>query len=91
MSRLLVAILLAVLAGASDAQPAKRTFRIGVLTEAWAANHPTVEGLKGGLLDLGFEEGRDVTYDVRFTQGDTKALPAAAQELLKAGVDVIFT
>lgn len=91
MRRLLVALLLAAVAGAAHAQPAKRIFRIGVLTEAWAANHPTVEGLKAGLLDLGFEEGRDVSFDVRFTQGDTGALPAAAQELLKAGVDVIFT
>jgi putative ABC transport system substrate-binding protein len=91
MRSVLVGVLLVVLAGAGAAQPAKRTYRIGVLTEAWAANHPTVEGLKAGLRDLGFEEGRDVTFDVRFTQGDTKALPAAADELVKAGVDVIFT
>lgn len=92
MSRFLVAILLAAFAAGGDAaQTSKRTHRVGVLTEAWAANHPTVEGLKAGLVDLGFEEGRDVTYEVRFTQGDTKALPAAAAELLKAGVDVIFT
>ena len=83
--------MLVLAAGTSFAQSAKRVYRIGVLTEAWAANHPTVEGLKAGLVDLGFEEGRDVSYDVRFTQGDTKALPAAAAELLKEGVDVIFT
>ena len=87
----LLGMLLVVLADASAAEPSKRSYRIGVLTEAWAANHPTVEGLKAGLFDLGFEEGRDVTFDVRFTQGNTKALPAAADELLKAGVDVIFT
>lgn len=87
----LIGTLFVFLAGGSAAQPSKRVYRIGVLTEAWAANHPTVEGLKAGLLDLGFEEGRDVTFDVRFTQGDTKALPAAAAELLKGGVDVIFT
>ena len=91
MRTALLGILLVVLAGGSAAEPSKRGHRIGVLTEAWAANHPTVEGLKAGLLDLGLEEGRDVTFDVRFTQGNTKALPAAADELLKAGVDVIFT
>jgi putative ABC transport system substrate-binding protein len=91
LRRVLAAFMLVLVAGTSFAQPAKRIYRIGVLTEAWAANHPTVEGLRAGLLDLGFEEGRDVSYDVRFTQGDTKALPAAAAELLKAGVDVIFT
>lgn len=89
--RLLVLLALVVAAGTAIAQPAKRAHRIGVLTEAWAANHPTVEGLKAGLVDLGFEEGRDVTYDVRFTQGDTKALPKAAADLLEAGVDLLFT
>ena len=90
-SALIALLLLVFSTHATAAQTAARTYRIGVLTEAWAANHPTVEGLKAGLLDLGFEEGRDVTYEVRFTQGDTKALPAAAAELLKARVDVIFT
>ena len=30
------------------AQEARRPYRIGVLNEAWAANHPTVEGPQGG-------------------------------------------
>ena len=65
--------------------------RIGVLNEAWAANHPTVEGLRAGLRELGFEEGRDVAFDIRFTQGKPEATPAAAEALVKAGVDLIFT
>ena len=65
--------------------------RIGVLNEAWAANHPTVEGLRAGLRELGFEEGRDVVFDVRFTQGKPQDAPAAAEALVKAGVDLIVT
>ncbi len=75
----------------SAAQEARRPYRIGVLNEAWAANHPTVEGLKAGLRELGFSEGRDVTFDVRFTEGKSEVTPVAASELVKAGVDVIFT
>jgi putative ABC transport system substrate-binding protein len=75
---------------AAAAQPTK-PFRIGVLNEAWAANHPAVEGLRAGLRELGFEEGRDVVYDIRFTQGKPEATPAAAEALVKAGVDLIFT
>ena len=75
----------------AEAQQARRLYRIGVLNEAWAANHPTVEGLKAGLRDLGFEEGRDVTLDVRFTEGNPQATPVAAAALVKAGVDLIFT
>jgi putative tryptophan/tyrosine transport system substrate-binding protein len=75
----------------ADAQQERRTYRIGVLNEAWAANHPTVEGLKEGMLELGFVEGRDVTYEIRFTRGEPGATDAVAAELAKAGVDLIFT
>jgi putative ABC transport system substrate-binding protein len=83
--------LLVFVASAAAAQPAHRLYRIGVLNEAWAANHPTVEGLKAGLRDWGFTEGQDVTYDIRFTKGDPAATQAAAEALVKAGVDLIFT
>ena len=74
-----------------EAQEARRPPRIGVLNAAWAASHPTVEGLKAGLKELGFEDGRDVTFDIRFTEGKLEAMPAAAEALVKAGVDLIFT
>lgn len=75
----------------AEAQQARRPSRIGVLNEAGAANHPTVEGLKSGLKDLGLEEGRDVAFDIRFTQGKPEAVPVAAAALVKASVDLIFT
>ena len=73
------------------AQQSPRQYRIGVLNEAWAANHPTVEGLRAGLRELGFEEGRDVVFDIRFTQGKPEATRVAAEALVKEGVDLIFT
>lgn len=66
-------------------------YRIGVITEAWAANHPAVDGLKEGLRELGFVEGRDVVYDIHFTRGKPGAADEAAKALVKAGVDLIFT
>src|SRR5262249_60691474 len=54
-------------------------------------SHPTVEGLKAGLKELGFEDGRDVPFDLRFTGGELGAMPVAAEALVKAGVDLIFT
>jgi putative ABC transport system substrate-binding protein len=78
-------------ASAAAAQPAHRLHRIGVLNEAWAANHPAVDGVKEGLRELGFAEGRDVAYEIRFTRGDPRATAAAAEELVKSGVDLIFT
>jgi putative ABC transport system substrate-binding protein len=92
--RLAAAALAAALAAAvpaADAQPAKRAFRIGVLNEAIAANHPTVEGLKAGLRELGLAEGRDVAFEIRFTQGDPAAAREGAVAFAKAGVDLLFT
>ncbi len=75
----------------AEAQQARRPYRIGVLNEAWAANHPAVEGLKAGLRDLGLDEGRDVAFDIRFTQGKPEATTGAAGALVRAGVDLLFT
>jgi len=86
-----VAILLWLPTHAAEAQEAHRPFRIGVLNAAWAASHPTVEGLKAGLKELGVEDGRDVTFDIRFTEGKLDTMPAAAEALVKAGVDLIFS
>jgi putative ABC transport system substrate-binding protein len=90
-ARTLLAAALALLAASGQAQERQRPYRIGVLNEAWAANHPTVEGLRAGLRELGFEDGRDVVFDIRFTQGKPEATPAAAKALVDAGVDLIFT
>src|SRR5437867_13405257 len=86
-----VAILLWLPAHVAQAQQARRPYRIGVLNEAWAASHPTVEGLKSGLRELGLEEGRDIRFDIRFTEGNLDAMPVAAAALVKADVDLIFT
>ena len=75
----------------AESQQPRRVFRIGVINAAWAASHPTVEGLKAGLKELGLEDGRDVTFDIRFTEGKLNAIPVAAEALVKAGVDLIFT
>lgn len=87
LAMLVVAAALAQSAGA--AEPAK-PFRIGVVVDAWSGNHPTVEGLKAGLSELGLVEGRDVIFDVHLTRGDPNAAAAAAESLAKARVDLIF-
>jgi putative ABC transport system substrate-binding protein len=67
-----------------------RPIRIGALTESWGPTPGTV-GLRDGLLKLGFREDEDFFLGVRFTQGNLTELPAAAQELVQHGVDLLFT
>lgn len=76
---------------AAEAQQAGRVYRIGSLHSAFAPNVPWVEGLTAGLAELGLRESREVLIEHRFTEGDLRALPGAAQQLIQAGVDLIFT
>ncbi|HTY77467.1 MAG TPA: ABC transporter substrate-binding protein [Gemmatimonadales bacterium] len=73
------------------AQRAHAPYRIGVLNDAPAANHPAVHGLKTGLAEGGMQDGRDVVYDVKLTDGSPEQMRAAAEALVRSGVDVIFT
>jgi putative ABC transport system substrate-binding protein len=70
------------------AQP-PRPVRIGALTESWGPTRPIV-GFRDGLQELGYRENHHFVLGVRFTQGDTAALPAAARELVQQGVDLLF-
>ena len=88
---LLAVALLLSLPHVGAAQEPRRPLRIGVLNAAFAASHPTVEGLKAGLRELGYEDGRHVTFDIRFTEGRLDTMPEAAGALVKSGVDLIFT
>ena len=88
---LAIALAPCVAATAADARQAPAPLRIGVLTDAFAANHPAVEGLKAGLRELGLEEGRDVAYEIRFARGDPAGMREYAAAIVNAKVDVIFT
>lgn len=88
---IVVAFALGVLVAPADAEQAKPVYRIGTLTGAWAPNHPGVEGLKAGLKAIGLEEGRDVAFDNRFTEGNPQAAPGLVAALIQAGADLLFT
>jgi putative ABC transport system substrate-binding protein len=76
----------------SDAGAVERPkpIRIGALTDSWGPT-PGLIGLRDGLTDLGYRENQDFVIGVRFTEGNVAALPQAARELVKQGVDVLFT
>ncbi|MBI3062494.1 MAG: ABC transporter substrate-binding protein [Deltaproteobacteria bacterium] len=79
----------ALLIGGLQAAERAKPIRIGVLTESWGPT-PHVFGLRDGLKELGYREDKDFVIGVRFTQGDIAALPAAARDLIKLGVDILF-
>jgi putative ABC transport system substrate-binding protein len=72
-----------------DAVERARPRRIGALTDSWGST-PHMAGLRDGLLALGYHEREDFVIGVRFTQGNHTLLPAAAHELVRYGVDLLF-
>ncbi|MGN6730472.1 MAG: ABC transporter substrate-binding protein [Candidatus Binatia bacterium] len=81
---------LTLLTSGAGAVERPKPIRIGALTDSWGPT-PGLIGLRDGLTDLGYRENQDFVIGVRFTEGNIAALPQAARELVKQGVDVLFT
>jgi ABC-type uncharacterized transport system substrate-binding protein len=71
-----------------EAQPAGRLYRIAIL-----ANEPSssIDGLRHGLRDLGYLEGRDVSFDYAWAGTRSERFPALAADVVRGKPDFIVT
>ena len=78
---------------AAAAQAPERSFRIGWLGNTDAREWAEWRGreFREGLRDLGYIEGKNLRFELRFAEGDHSRLPALAGELAALNVDVIVT
>ena len=77
---------------AAEAQQAGKVWRVGYLDQGSAErNKPYLEAFQRGLRDLGWVEGKNVAFEIRFAEGKTDRLPALAAELVRLKVDLIAT
>jgi putative ABC transport system substrate-binding protein len=67
-----------------------RTAVIGVLSPE-SSSTGDIEGLREGLRNLGYVEGRNIRYEYRLAAGDFSRLPDMAAELVGMNVDVLVT
>jgi putative ABC transport system substrate-binding protein len=77
------------LPSAADAQQPPAPRRVGVLLMGLTPDSKQVQGLRQGLQDLGYVEGRDVVFEWRSARGDYDRAPELASDLVKHGADVI--
>ena len=84
----MLALLVAPLAAA--AQPARPAYRIAYLETGEIRPRPW-EAFKQRLRELGYVEGRTVTFEIRSANGRTDRLAPLAAELARLKVDVIVT
>jgi ABC-type uncharacterized transport system substrate-binding protein len=71
---------------AAEAQQAGKVYRIGVLGNE---NNPPWDGLRQGLRELGYVDGRNVSMEWRWSEGRTDRFPGLAMELVALKPDVI--
>jgi putative ABC transport system substrate-binding protein len=64
-------------------------YRIGVVLQGGSYS-AAIDGLRDGLRELGFEEGKQFLLHVRDVKGDLKAVEAAARGLEGGKVDLIW-
>jgi putative ABC transport system substrate-binding protein len=74
---------------AARAQQPRKVWRLGVL-QPGAPPEPLLETIKDGLRDLGYMEGRDIVFEVRWAEGKHDRLAGLAAELVGLKVDVIY-
>jgi putative ABC transport system substrate-binding protein len=73
---------------AANAQQARKVWRLGML-QPGAPPEPLLEVIRDGLRDLGYMEGRDIVFEVRWAEGKHDRLGGLAAELVGLNVDAI--
>jgi len=74
----------------SQAQHAAHVPRLGLLMPGSASGYASrLEAFRHGLRDLGYVEGRTITLEYRFAEGQADRLPALVAELVRLPVDVL--
>lgn len=85
-----IACLVALLTPLSAAPQPARVYRVGVIYYG-GPHSAAVGGLREGLRELGWEEGKRHALVVRDAKGDLKTAETAARELERDNVDLIYS
>jgi putative tryptophan/tyrosine transport system substrate-binding protein len=73
----------------TEAQQAKKVFRVGILSTGNPRSRPAWVAFGQGLRELGYVEGHNLTVEFRNTEGQPDRARGLAAELVRLGVDVI--
>jgi putative ABC transport system substrate-binding protein len=86
----LIALLLA--PGGAAGAPAPRPWKIAILlAQSGPSEDQTTRGLRDGLKELGYTDRKHIVIEVIDLKGKSAGLEPAAAELVRKGVDLIFT
>jgi ABC-type uncharacterized transport system substrate-binding protein len=72
------------------AQPVGKARRLGLLIPGSSSDFaPRIDAFRHGLGDLGYVEGRNITIEYRFAEGQADRLPALVADLVRLQVGVM--
>jgi putative tryptophan/tyrosine transport system substrate-binding protein len=88
-----VCVLLLALCSSAEAQQTKKVPRIGFVSVSGDPKTPgrNIEAFRQGLRELGYEEGKNVFVEYRFTTTQPDRVPDLMAELMKLKIDVLVS
>jgi putative tryptophan/tyrosine transport system substrate-binding protein len=88
----LCALLLMLCVSAEAQQPTKLS-RIGYFSGGTDPSSPgsSFKSFRQALRDLGYVEGKNISFEIRYAEGDRQRIPSLVAELLKLNIDVFLT
>jgi putative ABC transport system substrate-binding protein len=86
---LLLAVLLP--AALTGAQQTGKVYRVGRLSGALSSSTFSLDALRRELRDLGYVEGKNISFELRSAEEKPERLSALADELVRLKVDLIIT
>lgn len=86
---LILSIIISLLLVACGASDSPKVYRVGVLSGVDVFN-VAVDGFKAKMLELGYVEGENISYDVQMAGGDAEKMQEIAQKFVDDNVDLIF-
>jgi putative ABC transport system substrate-binding protein len=90
--RFALAVLFFVLCISAEAQQTAKTPRIGYVSVRGASSQtPLLEGLRQGLRELGYLEGKNIIIEYRFSDGKRELLPSIVSDLVHLKLDLIVS
>jgi putative tryptophan/tyrosine transport system substrate-binding protein len=87
---LALSAMLSVLSYSAEAQQPGKVYRLGRLSGGLSSSTFSIDALRRELRELGYVEGKNISFELRSAEEKPERLPALADELVRLKVDVII-
>jgi putative tryptophan/tyrosine transport system substrate-binding protein len=74
----------------TEAQQAGKVYRVGRLSGGISSSTLAYDAIRRALRELGYVEGKNISFELRYAEDKGERLPALADELVRLKVDVII-